>query len=48
MFYTGKSALYACEAGCQSQVISLKRHPQIIPVFITDPETPILYISDNK
>ncbi|XP_076812645.1 uncharacterized protein KIAA2013 homolog [Clavelina lepadiformis] len=40
--------LYACEAGCLSEIKQLKKEPQRFPVYVTQPVTPILYISHSR
>lgn len=43
-----KIPLYACEAGCVRDAVQLGVEPQELPVYVTNPITPILYISHDK
>lgn len=50
-FYSSENSkipLYACEAGCVREAVKLTIFPQPIPIFVTDPITPILYISHDR
>lgn len=40
--------LYACEAGCIHDPVELGKKPEVLPVFVTDPVTAILYISHDR
>ena len=47
--FGNKNKLYVCDAGCQDQVMELESDAYIrLPVKLTDPLTPILYISQDK
>uniref|UniRef100_H2YSH6 Uncharacterized protein n=1 Tax=Ciona savignyi TaxID=51511 RepID=H2YSH6_CIOSA len=43
-----KVPLYACEGGCLNPVQQLNQQSRRFPIFVTDPSTPILYISHDK
>ncbi|XP_039262804.2 uncharacterized protein KIAA2013 homolog isoform X1 [Styela clava] len=43
-----KIPLYACEAGCVRDAVELGVQAQELPVYVTDPVTPILYISHDR
>lgn len=39
---------YACDAGCVDPSVQLSQNVQIFPVKLTEPLTPILYITSDK
>ncbi|KFD52455.1 hypothetical protein M513_06652 [Trichuris suis] len=45
---TNGNALLACDAGCLDNPIELRADRSMIPLKLTDPPTPILYITDDR
>nr|XP_002121205.3 uncharacterized protein KIAA2013 homolog [Ciona intestinalis] len=43
-----KLPLYACEGGCLNLIQQLHQQSRRFPIFVTEPSTPILYISHDK
>lgn len=41
-------AFYACDAGCQDPPVQLSRAPKEFPVKLTEPFTPILYVTPDR
>nr|XP_027211803.1 uncharacterized protein KIAA2013 homolog isoform X2 [Penaeus vannamei] len=39
---------YACDAGCLDQLVELRQEKQMFPVKLTEPVTPILYITSDR
>uniref|UniRef100_A0A5S6QW31 Uncharacterized protein n=1 Tax=Trichuris muris TaxID=70415 RepID=A0A5S6QW31_TRIMR len=42
------SAMLACDAGCLDSPVELRAGRSMIPLKLTDPPTPILYITDDR